>query len=364
MTMPTKPKGWLGVHPFVLLFLAALLLPTAVSVNLGGLRLSVYRIVLIIAFLPMLITLLSGRAGRVTLFDYLIFGHGAWATLALINWGGFAQGLESGGIYVVEVVGAYLLGRVFIRSYDDFRAFARLLVYIVLATLPFTIPEALTSVHILYDGIAGAVGGPRAPFIEPRMGLERTFGSFDHPILYGVFSASAFSLAYFVIADKKIGSFTAMWKVGGIGLATFLSASGGPYVVLMMQVFIAGWERVWGNTRGRWAALFGLFALTYLAIDLFSNRTRFHVFVTYFTFSTTSAYNRIIIFEYGMAEVFRHPLLGIGLGDWVRPVWMSDSMDNFWLLVAVRTTRGSVRGNLFTPPPNAGPVRASKDPVT
>ena len=333
---PAKPKGWLGVHPFVLLFLAALLLPTAVSLNLGGLRLSVYRIVLIIAFVPMLVTLLSGRAGRITLFDYLIFGHGIWSTLALINWGGFAQGLESGGIYVVEVVGAYLLGRVYIRGYDDFRAFARLLVYTVLATLPFTIPEALTAVHILYDGIASLVGGPRAPFIEPRMGLERTFGSFDHPILYGVFSASAFSLAYFVIADKKIGSVTAMWKVGGIGVATFLSASGGPYVVLMMQMFIAGWERVWGNTRGRWAALFGLFALIYVSIDIFSNRTPFHVFVTYFTFSTTSAYNRILIFDYGMAEVLRHPLLGIGLGDWVRPAWMSDSMDNFWLLVAVR----------------------------
>lgn len=35
-----------------------------------------------------------------------------------------------------------------------------------------------------------------------------------------------------------------------------------------------------------------------------------------------------------------------------------------WLLVAVRTTRGSVRGNLLNPPPNPGPVRASKDPVT
>jgi C4-dicarboxylate transporter/malic acid transport protein len=33
-----------------------------------------------------------------------------------------------------------------------------------------------------------------------------------------------------------------------------------------------------------------------------------------------------------------------------------------WLLVAVRTTRGSVRGNLLHPPPNAGPVRAQKDP--
>jgi len=34
-----------------------------------------------------------------------------------------------------------------------------------------------------------------------------------------------------------------------------------------------------------------------------------------------------------------------------------------WLLVAVRTTRGSIRGNLLRPPPSAGPVRAHKDPV-
>jgi len=34
-----------------------------------------------------------------------------------------------------------------------------------------------------------------------------------------------------------------------------------------------------------------------------------------------------------------------------------------WLLVAVRTARGSVRGNLLTPPVAAGPVRARKDPA-
>jgi tellurite resistance protein TehA-like permease len=32
-----------------------------------------------------------------------------------------------------------------------------------------------------------------------------------------------------------------------------------------------------------------------------------------------------------------------------------------WLLVAVRTARGSVRGNLFQPPPAAGPIKAHKD---
>ena len=43
---------------------------------------------------------------------------------ALIKWGGLAQGIESGGIYVIECAGAYLLGRVFIRSCEDFAAMA------------------------------------------------------------------------------------------------------------------------------------------------------------------------------------------------------------------------------------------------
>ncbi|CAN5654198.1 TDT family transporter [soil metagenome] len=34
-----------------------------------------------------------------------------------------------------------------------------------------------------------------------------------------------------------------------------------------------------------------------------------------------------------------------------------------WVLVAVRTAGGSMRGNLFAPPPNTGPVRAGKDPI-
>ncbi|MFY1621553.1 TDT family transporter [Micromonospora sp. WMMD736] len=34
-----------------------------------------------------------------------------------------------------------------------------------------------------------------------------------------------------------------------------------------------------------------------------------------------------------------------------------------WLLVAIRTAGGSIRGDLFQPPPNTGPIRASKDPV-
>lgn len=317
-------------------FFMAMMLPTAVSLNLGGLRLSAYRIVLIVMIVPMMVQLLSGQRGRINLFDMLLFAHCSWALLALIKWAGLAQGIETGGIYIVECAGAYLLGRIYIRSSDDFTAMSRAYVSIVLATLVFTVPEALTGIHILHDGISSAVGGPRAPFIEPRMGLERTFGPFDHPILYGVFCASSFSLAYFVLAQRQLMKFGNLTKIAGVVLATFISASGGPYLVLMMQGFVASWERVLGKIQGRWAALFSLFAAAYVAIDLFSTRTPFHVFVTYFTFSKQSAYNRILIFEYGTAEVARHPIFGIGLGEWERPPWMSDSMDNFWLATAVR----------------------------
>jgi len=325
-----------GVPLPIALFLVAMMLPTAVSINLGGLRLSAYRMVLVVMFLPMVVQLVSGRRGRAHLFDLLVLAHCTWALLALIKWGGLAQGIESGGIYIVEFAGAYLLGRLYIRSCEDFTAVARAYVGLVLATLVFTVPEAATGVHILHDGISGALGGPMAPYIEPRMGLERTFGPFDHPILYGVFSASAFSLAYFVVAQRRLMNPRGMAKVAGVSLATFMSASGGPYVVLMMQGFVGAWERVLGKVQGRWAALFTLFALLYAAIDLFSAKTPFHVFVNHFTFSTQSAYNRILIFEFGTAEVARHPVFGIGLGDWERPAWMSDSMDNFWLVTAVR----------------------------
>ncbi|QYZ69223.1 hypothetical protein [Neotabrizicola shimadae] len=326
----------LGVPWPVALFFLGMMMPTSVGISLGGLRLSAYRIVLLAMFVPMLMMLLSGRRVRANTFDALVLGHCLLALASLIRWGGLQQGIESGGIYIVEFAGAWLMGRVYIRSYEDFRAFARAFVLTVVAMVAFTLPEALTSVHILHDGLAAISGGAPAPFIEQRMGLERTFGPFDHPILYGVFSAAAFSMAWFVIAEKRLTNLRGMSQVAGVGLATFLSGSGGPLVVLVMQGFVAAWERAFRGVQGRWLMLLGLFALVYLGIDLFSNRTPFHVFVTYFTFSTTSAYNRILLFEFGTAEVARHPFLGIGLGDWQRPVWMSDSMDNFWLLIAMR----------------------------
>jgi hypothetical protein len=91
------------------------------------------------------------------------------------------------------------------------------------------------------------------------------------------------------------------------------------------------------SVRSRWYIFVGLAVLGYVVVDLISNRTPFHVVISYLAFNSATAYNRILIWIYGSASIWANPLFGIGLtGSWSRPSWMSDSMDMFWIVPAVR----------------------------
>jgi hypothetical protein len=103
----------------------------------------------------------------------------------------------------------------------------------------------------------------------------------------------------------------------------------------MQCVFIA-WEAAMAPHPKRWR-LFALgFLAVYIVLDLISDRTPFHILVDYASFSSGSAYNRILIWHYGTDNVLANPVFGIGLNDWVKPEWMSDSVDNFWLLLTMQ----------------------------
>jgi len=325
-----------GVALPVFVFIIGMVMPPEASLNLGGLRLSGYRVVLIATFLPCLFLLLTGARGRLIWPDILVLLHAMWALLALVRQAGPGQGIESGGIYILESAGAYLLGRLYIRSYEDFRNLAHFLVGVTVVLLVFTLPESLIGKHFIRDFFRSVLGGPGAHYIEPRLGLTRAFGPFDHPILYGVFSAACLSVAFYVLAQCKLWPLRRSFPVLAIVLATFISLSGGPFVALGMQVTVIAWERVSQGVRFRWLGLATVFTVIWCIVSLLSNRNPILVFISYLTFSAQSAYNRVLIWEYGTAEIARHPLFGIGLGDWVRAPWMSDSMDNFWLLTAVR----------------------------
>jgi O-antigen ligase len=118
---------------------------------------------------------------------------------------------------------------------------------------------------------------------------------------------------------------------------TFFSLSSGAYVCMAVQVMLMSWGFVLRSLASRWKLLVGLAILAFVVIEVGSNRTAFQVMSSYLAFDPGTAYWRVLIAKYGLEEVWRHPVFGLGQKDWVRPSWMHDpTVDNFWLLQGMR----------------------------
>lgn len=322
--------------PFLVrLYLVTVIIPILFSA--GTLSLSGQRVLLLLLFIPLTINLVRGKYGRLLWTDIFFFLHIAWATVAMaVN--NPDRVIQNAGSTSIEFMGGYLVGRAYIRSANDFIALIRVFVFMACWTLPLALHETLTGRPIVLELIRKIPGITSVGIVNnaPRMGLERVQALFAHPIHYGLFCSTAFSLLF--VGLKGIVSSATRYMAGaGIALCVFLSLSSGALLPLFLQIFLIFWAFSLNAIRQRWLILLGLFMLAYVMIDLLSNRTPIKVFMTYATFSTHNAYYRGLIFEWGMVNVRAHPIFGLGLNDWVRPFFMrSGTMDNFWLVNAVR----------------------------
>lgn len=328
-------SGWLSplrTPKLVLLWTLSLILPTAASFYVGDLRVTLYRIILLAVFVPCLGMLLTGRAGRLRLSDVLMALWVSWTALTFAVNHGFGAGVRSGGIYVVEGLGAYLLARCFIRDAQAFRAFASLLCVVILGLLAFVTFEALTGYNVFRDLFGG-----RAYTTRARFDLYRAEGPFPHSILLGVFCAAGFGLAFYALARDDRWRPMRLVRSGLIGVATFMSVSAGPVMGLMVAGGIAVWDRLTRTVLHRWWILAGGGVALWFLVGLLSERPLMRVLAHYTAFSAHTGYYRISIWEYGLGNVRENPLFGIGFHDWDRATWMAaESVDNFWLLVAMR----------------------------
>lgn len=316
-----------------LVILLLCLLATPLLFSIGPLRLSPYRLFLIVAFAPLLFMFLSGRAGKLLAIDWLIIFAVVWAVCGLLLNHGFAFTAETGGIFVAECLGGYLLGRVCIRTPEAFGRMVKAHLFVVAAILPFAAIEAFanrTPLLDLFDAIGQSFSNNPQ---EKRLGMHRAQAVFEHPILYGVFAMSCMGAAFYVFQRSVLKRLFA-YLTGC--LSVVFSVSTGAIAGLVMLTFFIGWEAALKTVKARWRILTVLGVLGYIAVDALSNRTPFHVFVDYLTLNSGSAYNRILIFEFGTAEIARNPVFGIGYHEWTRPPWMSGSFDNFWLLNCMR----------------------------
>jgi len=322
-------------HALLAAFLIALILPLEFSV--GGLALNPTRILLLIAIPVLVANFCRGLYGKFILTDLFFLCHIVWmaVTLAVNNPESVVSQVGSVGL---EFVGGYLIGRACIRSAEDFILLIKWLVGMVLFMMPFALVETQTGVPILLEAIRKLPGISTHSNVhhEPRMGLLRAQVLINHPIHFGMFCSTAFSLVLIGLQDR-ISKSQRYLLTFLIGATTFMSLSSGAFLALVFQLILILWAWTLAAVPRRWLILFLITAFFYVVIDILSNRTPVEVALSYLTFSPHTAYWRTIIFEWGMKNVWDNPIFGIGLNDWERPYYMySGSMDNYWLVNAVR----------------------------
>lgn len=316
----------------------AVILP--IGFYIGPLYLNLIRLILLIAIVPLMLKLLSGKFGGILLPDVFLFLHSIWIIIA-ISVIEPDRAVQYVGSTLIEFIGSYVLARAYIRTADDFIAMTRMLILTILLTLPLGPPEMLTNsppVLAFLQKIPGLrtfeiVDSPD----EYRMGLYRVQAVFPHPIHYGIFCSFGVALCFVglkgIYATAKRYATTAL-----VSLCVFMSLSSGALLPIFLQIFMVGWAWAFRWTRLRWLLLALLVLAGYIAVDLISNRPPMIAILSYITFSSWNAYWRSFIFEYGMQNVWDNPWFGLGLSaDWKRPNWMySASVDNFWLVIAMR----------------------------
>lgn len=311
------------------LFLALMLVPSEYSFYLGSFRFTLYRVFLLLFFLPCLLRIFQDKKKRILPSDKLLLAFSFFMIFALAVNHDFLFGLKSGGILMVESFGAYMLARSYIINEWRFNAFVKFYMVMVIGLSIITIPESITGKNILR---------PYIGHIGDRFGFERAFGVFDHPILYGVFCAALVPLAWYAPNRNFLGAISTKLATIWTIIATLASVSSGALSAMMVQSILAVWGRMTRSIKSRWTLFTLLFMVCYIIVDLISNRSPMLAIVTRLTFNADTAYHRFIIWEWGTKfNVAEHPWLGIGFNEWVRPAWMvSGSMDNFWLVNMVQ----------------------------
>lgn len=307
------------------------LLPPQFNPEPGGFLIAPGRIGLALGVYWVLAAYLH-REIRLLLPDGLVLGMIVWIFLSLYMTMEVDAAISGTISQLLDISLAYFVGRALIRSPRDFRLF---LIFVApgLAVVGLIImAESILGSPFLQQTAYALTGIGRAPQNIFRFGLLRSLGPFPHPILAGV----------------VMGSFLPLYAMSGLrgwpkwlgmmapfsGIFTWSSAS---FVSLAASIALTVYNRLTeliANLNWR-LFLLGL-GMAVAVLELLSQSGLFRLVMRYAGFNQGSSYNRVLIWNWGTESVMANPLWGIGYNDWVRPRWMSASIDNYWLLMTMQ----------------------------
>lgn len=319
---------------FAMVVFISLLIPA--FFNIGTLLMTPSRLLFLLAIPLLLLRLFGRRYGRVTAIDWLILFHMTWFTLSVFVNVNTQVAVTYVGMNLTVLLGGYLAGRAGIRNLDQFIGFVRFFGLVVALALPFALFETLTgqlTIPRLIDAIPGVdsikdVNYPR------RLGFDRVQLVFVHPIHYGFFCS--LSVGLFFVAMKGLVGNSRLWvQTLILALMCFLSLSSGPFLAMIIQFMLILWLRIMKNYERPWWILTLLSLGLYVVLEIASNGPALYYIISRLAFNSSTANVRRILLDYGIDQVIATPVFGIFNRPWNLPPWMTGSLDNYWLGLAV-----------------------------
>jgi hypothetical protein len=317
----------------IMLVILSFISPTELSLVVGDLRLSPHRVVFLL-FIPFALYRLAMRPDcRLQLYDVPFFGLAIWQT-SVFTWHAGSGGFAFGGSWALESLGAYLIARAYIRDLETLQATLRLIfVSIILAALIATL-DTITGSYFVHEMLRKLLGGDPMPAVEFRKGLARAASTFDHPIHYGTYCAAMFALMWMSEPDRT-------WRyirAAGMTIAALLAMSSAPLLSLAMQLAMMGWNKSTDRIPLRTQMTLAIAVGLYLGVLMTAQRPPVQILISIATFDPWTGFYRMMIWEYGLENLWTSPWVGIGMADWVRPKWMySSTIDAYWLVLALRS---------------------------
>ncbi len=337
---PGRYGSLLTLLPIVLLVYSALL-PPEVRLTLAGQNLYAPRIV---GFLLLPFLLLQMVRGNVPfkLVDGLALLGSFWMVFSFVLYYGFAQGILRGTALGLDVIIPYFIARQCIRNLTDLRRLLVLIAPGVVAIGGIMMLEAISG-RLIIRSLGAAVFGPLQGYVEgeavgasvavgdSRFGLLRAYGPFSHPILGGIFMASMLPLFW----SSGLRGWPFLLGVSA-GVFAFSSGSSAALLFLILATGLLVYDRVQEKSDLlNWPLLIFGATLLFALLEVIAENGAI-ASLARFTLTPYTAQYRLLIWEFGTQSVANHPLIGIGFTGYERPAWMGESIDNHWLMLAIR----------------------------
>ena len=325
---------------FLLLFS---IIPREFNFFLGSLLLTPFKLYLIFLFTTVFINSFIRPSFKWGIHDILALLVSLWPSIALAINSDLSKAFESGGIIFLELFVPYFLARQQIKTLEQLQDFTKfILVLIVVLTIP-AIPEAISGRHFIHEFFSALTGNYFFAGNGARLGIWRSYSFTDHPIILGSLCSLGIMFSfYFVQRHSKYVFYGIISLVGVI-----CSVSSAPLLSVISQFGMILWSRIFKGIKSKWFILTIVLILSYIFVDIFSDRDPIRVLLSYLLFSEHNGFVRYYMWVYSFFLINQSlfsALFGYGFSiemfDLIENPFFSNLMkstiDSFWLVNLLR----------------------------